>query len=519
MGKKDLNGIEVILFILFLPIVAIYFLIAEIVKATEKAHENTEYYVRYGSSSNSFALEEKRRQEREQRRSNRIDRKKEKRSEKLANVARLGKLGNSLDLINQELKFLEVSHKEVVECETLVEYKMFNIKTYFSAHYSELSELFVKLRNNKTKNDEIYKEYKKNFFACNDFTSEEEIKQIPKRGISVKEFKELEREVFEIKIKNHSTAKICIEITVKYKENKKVTEINEFEIEKILKEVKEEREYKFVCANSFIYKELSELNRKYSFYNIKIQDFNIKCNSYNEYQKFDIREYARKRLTMKNGLEVLYNQAKKNEKLYNEYKKQYLNLSQYFRMEKEISEIENLQLSLVEFQIKEKSIYEQMMLKEPVFDFSIYYKVEYTSPAGRNHYEKEECLTKTMIGEILSSIENEELARQEAEVKKELTKQQRAKEQAEMRDLLKNKGKLEQKEADLAQREKEFQQATQGHIYAVSDSPASIEVEQPTIKNAEESLSAWEKMKRLKKTYEDGEITYEEYNEKRKHLT
>ena len=102
---------------------------------------------------------------------------------------------------------------------------------------------------------------------------------------------------------------------------------------------------------------------------------------------------------------------------------------------------------------------------------------------------------------------------------KELTKQQRAKEQAEMRDLLKNKGKLEQKEADLAQREKEFQQATQGHIYAVSDSPASIEVEQPTIKNAEESLSTWEKMKRLKKAYEDGEITYEEYNEKRKHLT
>lgn len=539
MAKKDLDGIDLILLILFLPFVIGYFLIVGIVKLIEKVNENTENYTRNGSGRRDFILEEERRQKKEQHRINRIRRRAEKENKKLANVARVGKLGHSLDLINQEFKFLEVVHKEVIEYKTIAEYKNFNSKLYFSARFSEISELVAKLYSNVSQNSVIYEEYKKKFFACNNFTPEEEIKQIPKCGMSVKKFKELEKKLFNEKIKTPPNGKIAIEIAIKYQQTKKLVMIDEVEIKRLLQEIEDEREYNFVCLNSFLYKELCELNKKYTFYDIRIRNFNIKCNSYSEYQKFDIRQYAHKRLMMKmDGLEVLYNQAIKNERLYNEYQKQYLNLSQYLRTEKEISGMKEAPLSIIKFQMLEKRIYSQMMLKEPIVSFSIYYKVEYTSPAGRNYYKKEECLTKKAIGSILSEIENEEIARREAERQKEILraeKEEWRKEKRKEKSLQHREDKLAEKEAlfgsielrekrlrkkeeDLSQREEEFSVATRGHIYAVSDNPAPVEVEQPKIETAEESLSAWEKMKRLKKAYENGEITYEEYNEKRKHL-
>ena len=126
MAKKDLDGIDLILLILFLPFVIGYFLIVGIVKLIEKVNENTENYTRNGSGRRDFILEEERRQKKEQHRINRIRRRAEKENKKLANVARVGKLGHSLDLINQEFKFLEVVHKEVIEYKTIAEYKNIN---------------------------------------------------------------------------------------------------------------------------------------------------------------------------------------------------------------------------------------------------------------------------------------------------------------------------------------------------------------------------------------------------------
>lgn len=501
-----------------LVIVGIFLVARIIVKVIENFDGNTEKYTQKWFVTKKF-YDRRKPTKKEQRRINKIRRKTEKENKKLANVARLGNLGHSLNLINQELKFLDVVHKEVIECKTKDEYKNFTAKSYFSTYYPEISKLTDKLHNNVAQNSRIYEEYKKKFFACNDFTPEEEIKRIPKRGMSVNKFKELEKKLFCEKIKTPPNGKIVIEITIKYQQQNKIILIDEVEIKRLLQEIKDERDYNFVCLNSFCIKNLCELNEKYKFYDIKIQNFDVKCNSYNEYQKFNIRQYARKCLMMKTDeLETSYNQAIKNEKLYNEYKRQYLSLSQYLLTEKEISKLKNVPLSITKFQSLEKTIYSQMVLKEPVVSFSICYKVEYTSPAGRNYYKKEEQLTRKTIGDILGEIAREEKERQETEWQKKLAKQQRAQEKAEIRNLLKNKGMLEQKEAELAQREQEFQRATNGHIYAVSDSPTIVEVEQAKIKITEEPMSAWEKMKRLKKAYENGEITYEEYNEKRKHL-
>ncbi|MBO5214963.1 MAG: SHOCT domain-containing protein [Clostridia bacterium] len=86
------------------------------------------------------------------------------------------------------------------------------------------------------------------------------------------------------------------------------------------------------------------------------------------------------------------------------------------------------------------------------------------------------------------------------------------------RHLAKREETLSRREETLSRREEEFLVATRGHIYAVSDSPIPVEVEQPKSETREEALSTWSKMKRLKKAYDNGEITYEEYNEKRKNL-
>lgn len=474
----------------------------------------------------------------EQRRINKISKEANNDNKKLINVARLGKLGQSLDLINQELEFLKVIHREVVECKTMVEYQNFTPKTYIAARFSEISELVANLHSNAERNSEIYEEYKKKFLACKDFTTEEEIRNIPKRGMSVKKFKELEKKLFNNKIKNPPNCKVAIEITIQTQGTNKLIVIDEVEIKTLLKEIKDEKEYEFVKKNSLLYKFLCILNDKYEFYDIQIGNIDIKCDSYNEYQKFDIRQYARKCLMSEtDGLEILYNQTVKNEQLYMEYKKEYLDLAQYLRTEKEILEMDELPLSVVEFQILESQIYSQMLL-EPVINFSICYNVEYRSPAGRNYYKKEERLTLKDVRSILHEIEDDEIVRREREKQKDILRAEKAewlKEKRKEKSLQHRENKLAEKEAllgsielrekrlqkqeeNLLQREKEFFVATRGHIYAVNDSPVSIEVEQPKIERSEKPLSDWEKLKQLKKAYENGEISYEEYNIKRMNL-
>ena len=67
---------------------------------------------------------------------------------------------------------------------------------------------------------------------------------------------------------------ICYNIFVqKYK---KIVDIDEAEIKRLLQEIKDEREYNFVCMNSFLYRELSELNKKYTFYDIRSKNQSYK---------------------------------------------------------------------------------------------------------------------------------------------------------------------------------------------------------------------------------------------------
>lgn len=485
-------------------------------KAIEKIYME---YAKNHLETIDFILE-KRRYKQEQREINKMRKKAENEKKKSEKVARLGKLGHSLDVINQEFEFSEVVHKEVVEYKTVEEYENFDKKSYFFTCYPKASETFTKLCNNASQNREMYREYTRKFFACKDFTSKREIKHIPKRGMSVKKFQELEQKLFPRKVKAPPNTKVAMEITIKYQEKKNLIVVYEAELQRLLQEIKNEREYNFVCSNSLVYQELHKLNGRYHFYDIKVPNFCVECTLYSEYQKFDIRKHACQWLKAKQGgLENLYNQAVANKKLYDEYKKLYMDLSRYLLTEEAISKIKDMPMRVVDFQMLENKIYSQMLLEEPIVAFSIPYNVEYTSPAGRNYYEKEECLTCQEIGDIIREIEREEIERQEFEIEKKRLRQQREEQRAVIRDLLRNKNRLEQKELELEQRELEFKRATKGHIYAVSEIPVLVDTEQVKERVAkDEALSVYERMKQLKKAYANGEITYEEYSEKRNKL-
>lgn len=205
-------------------------------------------------------------------------------------------------------------------------------------------------------------------------------------------------------------------------------------------------------------------------------------------------------------------------------------------------------------------MYASSLKQKPTCSLTMSASISYTSPQGRNSYYKEARLThyeiKEMLIDVKMEIEREEKEKSyllEQKRKQKLAKDTdkllqdeerqllREKRERERREILeyrervraeerlikaeytasKNKriyDKLQKQKEDLDKREQEFQLATQGHIYSLPTSLPSKTSEEEVVEESDESLSAWEKMKLLKKSYENGEITYKEYNEKRKHL-
>ncbi len=311
---------------------------------------------------------------------------------------------------------------------------------------------------------------------------------------------------------------------------------------------------KIVIANSALYKKIQIINRKYLFdYSLKpVLFFSQVCKSKRGLDSFDFVKNLKKIIADNlSYYQHLIDKLRNNSKLWVAYKDEYKSIESYSTKEN----IKDIKLSLKIFNWHEKLLYKSSILKRPITNISVKYVATYTSPAGKNSYRLNRDFShyqfESLLNEIVNQIKEKKQRRIEREelyskVRKEKNMQKRESKLAEKealygsiesreRALERREDRLAEKEAtygsiesrerhltkreeNLSQREKEFSVATRGHIYAVLDSPAPVEVVHPKIETAEESLSAWEKMKRLKKAYENGEITYEEYNEKRKHL-
>ena len=541
MAKKDLDGIDFILLILFLPFVIGYFLIVGIVKLIGKVNENTENYTRNGSGRKDFIP---------------------KSNKKILYVEQNSKMCKELEEINKKYRFAYIQCPVyTITCDTLREYQRLDCideaKKKFTIYYEDIVKLYKKAE----ENGKVWREYLKEYSDAEQYMSVEEIEALPQRKIKVKTFMLLEKELFINKKLNSPTTRISLSCKIKYTspqgrnsyekdhtlshydiatvvkaKEKKEEELRERERKESLrlhaeqerlqkeKERKEEeqrkqkaieeqrkRDFAFVAENSKAYQTILLLNKKYFFHNVGVPIFKINCGSSTQYSNFSTIKYFKGQFT-ENPLkfEEFFKKVDENRERYSQYNLEYQGCENYFPSE---CMVELTTMTLEKFYSIEKKLYKQAKII-PFMEKKLRYIIEYTSPSGRNSYRRDEYLYEEDIKRAIEQLIIEDETRKQ----KELAKQQRAQEQAEIRALLKNKGKLEQKEAELAQREQEFQRATRGHIYAVSDIPAPVEVEQPKIETTEESLSAWGKMKRLKKDYENGEITYEEYNEKRKHL-
>lgn len=272
------------------------------------------------------------------------------------------------------------------------------------------------------------------------------------------------------------------------------------------------RNLAIVKERSKVIKEINILNEKFQFINIEnnIIPFLPKLKLKSALENLNIYEYVMDQIERnQNYYMVLFNEIEENIKDYKEYEYEYSKIKK-ITPEDEFSKFEGLKIKYKTFVKYEEKLYYSLKQKSPVTDIIIKVHATYTSPSGRNHYWIDISYNYAQIKQMLSDIEQrQELKRLEKEIKEKIAAEKRAKEKR-LRELDKLEIKLKEKEELLTQKEKEFQEATRGHIYSTEHTNVFEEEYKEKTK--------YQLLKDLRKQFENGEITKEEYNSKRKEL-
>ncbi len=319
------------------------------------------------------------------------------------------------------------------------------------------------------------------------------------------------------------------------------------------------KNYKITKEYSWLYTNILALNSKTEFNyitNTKLQ-FNPVLKSKRSLEIFNISQFITNEIeSRKSYYSSLFNKIDENISLYNEYCCKYNNLKKYTSIE-EFSKFKDIKIGYKTFIRCEKRLYNSLKLKEPVMEISAQCHATYTSPSGRNHYWKDENFSFNQLKQFLRRIELNEEQKIRSELITRLEKQKREKEKQEKIELQKRKKeeqrikeqqrkenykrnllemkedyankklelekkikelnqretKLALKEQEINKKENEFYEATKEHIYTTSP----IEIKSEKIESYE-NLSITQKLKLLRSKFDSGEITYEEYNIKRKEL-
>lgn len=267
----------------------------------------------------------------------------------------------------------------------------------------------------------------------------------------------------------------------------------------------------YVKQNSPMYKSIKELNSNYDFdrKTCKSHHYHEYLNSKRQLDNFNYEKWIYQKMNEESeffdNFEKIY---ENNLKKYNKYSSEYALLKKF---RKEI-EVENLDLEYEAFNYIEQEIFnenKQSAITKP----SISLEISYTSPSGRNHYSANHTYTYYDLLEMVKEKEEQEkqiLA--ERKKKEKLVEEKRAKEKK-LRELDKLEKKLAEKEQEINKKEKEFLEATKEHIYTTDN----VAIDNAEIK-IDENLTISQKMKLLREKFDNGEITYEEYQAKRKEL-
>lgn len=350
---------------------------------------------------------------------------------------------------------------------------------------------------------------------------------------------------------------------------------------KIVLTAKEKKHEEYIRTHSKRLGELLALNEKYSFKEFKSRDYSKRCNSLREYQKIDEHEYLKEKINQdllfyKENIK----KADENLRLWRDYQAKCVKISPYLTRG-EIEKLPDRKIKVKVFESVERKLFEKQRLEEPYSSFFLKVTVSYESPKGRNSYEKTAILLSHEIKKLIPEIEMEaeekkrqekllfeekqkkaeerereknrqnaererqklivqEVRDKERELERIKKQEEREKEKARQREererqkllekeerrkilvhtAAENKKKYEElkkREELLEKREEEFKQATQGHIYSLTQPHADIASYSKQVETKEDD-SVWVKLKSLKVRFDHGEISHVEYEEKRNEL-
>ena len=266
---------------------------------------------------------------------------------------------------------------------------------------------------------------------------------------------------------------------------------------------------------SRLYVAINSLNNRYKFNSIgnSVLKFNPTLKSKRSLENLDLYQYVTNEIEgSQSYYNSLFNKIDENIRDYRNYQSEYKSIEKY-TTEEEFTKFENVKLKYKTFLSCEKKLYKQLKLKEPTMDLLAECHATYTSPSGRNHYWRDASYSFNQLKQMLKNVEQkQQMAIQEKERKEKLAQENREKEKK-LRELNKLEEKLTQKEKEINEKEREFIEATKEHIYTTD----KLEVKKQEIV-IDENLSLTQKLKLLKEKFDNGEISYEDYQAKRKEL-
>lgn len=289
----------------------------------------------------------------------------------------------------------------------------------------------------------------------------------------------------------------------------------ETELQKTYRNLNDEKFYnykKIVIKSSSLYKSITNLNDEYSF---EYDKFGRKNYTYNLNSKraLDNYDFDKSLANIINERLFYYTNLKENYennlKLYDEYSKRYNEIKQ-FTNRKNFEKLKiNIDYEIFNYIENYLYIYSK---KNNIEIPSLKIVITYTSPTGRNHYERDELYIYSEIIKMVEDIELEKENLIKSEEKKQIMANEKRQKEKRLRELDKLERQLKKKEKELIEKENEFKEATKGHIYSSS---VIINEEKH---NTSQEKTRYQKLKKLKEQYENGEITREEYNKKRNDL-
>ena len=230
---------------------------------------------------------------------------------------------------------------------------------------------------------------------------------------------------------------------------------------------------------------------------------------------FIIKKYILDELEKnKKNYEELINNADENKSIYNKYLNDYFKLEKYTTIE-EFQSYGNIHMKFKTFIKIENQLFINNKLNPPITEIAIHCHPTYTSPTGRNHYFKDQYFYYNEIKYLLLSVNERMEQRTQEMLLKEENKRIKREKEKKLRELDKYEQRLKEKEKELNIKEKEFLDATKDQLYSTDSNEIILQKKSQEIN---EELTISQKLKILKNQFENGEITFEEYQSKRKDL-